>query len=1480
MLRDSGHVPRHRPGKTSILAISVCALLVAMGLASPAWAANEANRSSQVVVGDSTEGQLTPEDLALQQAQATGQPAEVLQDRTEDSDTWANPDGTFTVDQHATAVRVMRDGTWVPTDPTLQFAADGTVTPKAATVPVAFSGGGTGPLLTGVKDGRTLTLSWPTTLPKPTLEANVATYPDVLPDVDLQLKAEVDGFSQLLVVKTATAAQNPALATLRYTMSTAGLTVTTDSDNGSINATDPAGQTVFTSPSPLMWDSSTTDTSTSTTGTSNGRKAAVSPADTPMGGGDDFVPQPGAASAQMSTSISGNTLQITPDQSLLTDSGTQYPVYIDPSWAWGKRQDWAWAYRAYPNTSFWNANQDARVGYESDTGGLSRSFFRMDTSKFKGAHIIKSTFRIKNSWSWSCTKSTVELWQTGPISSKTTWNHQPSQISRIDTVTDAKGWDSGCAAGNLEFDATSKIAEAASKKWTSMTVGLYATKEADPVYWKRFDPKTAVFETELDHAPDQPQELGTSPNTSNSASDCANGGLIGNASISLHAFIKDPDSGNLSAKFQLFKSGSTTPVVDRTVSATNNTVKALALTDAETPTGSYSWKVQARDSDGETSAWSATCTFSVDRTRPSAPPLLASPEFPSGDDGWPGTTGQARTTGHLTLDPNGVTDVAEYGWWTDYDPAVRYITPATATASPPPFSPPGYGPHFIYAFSIDKAGNRSDTTTYVYYANGDGERDKPADLNGDGTNDIWSTDSNGTLLTYASQGNGQFSAAANGGIAVDDTQVTSRGDWGLDGYNDLVSLQPDTTTPDVKDLLLYSNNGTGVVTPTSSDPVRELSVSCPVDEPPSDDNPDGCTGDDYWHDADQVIAPGDLNGDSMPDLLVKEGSKLWAYLGSTHNYHLDEYSAPVLVGGTDWATYTVVAPGDVNGDGLPDLWLRDNTTGDIYQSLAKEGEQPGTVDPTAWGDPATLLKIDTGIPASVYPTVGSSGDITGDGIADLWARKTDNTMIGWTGKTPDTDHIAFGAGFTIDGVTGGIHIPAGTTLTAGQSDTSRSAKLTLGSDGNLTITSNAGKTLWSTGTSGNPGATLTMQTDGNLILHASDGHTALWSSHTNGPGSYALLQDRGNLVVYNVKGQTQWSSGTAIRHDDNGDGRSDMAAWYDYADGHDALHTFTTNSDGSFNAPAQSYTAPAGTWFTEHMKFATGDYNGDGRGDMAAVYGYADGSVSLFTTLSKSDGGFNTPTASWHIGPGQWNFDHMTVESGDYNGDGRDDLAVWYAYADGSNALFTFTANPQGGFNGPAQSWGAASGWIASSVKLVSGDYNGDGRDDLAALYGYADGSVAMHTFTANPTGGFNNPVKSWTSTTWGSWDRTHIVSGDYNGDGKDDVAAWYDYADGSDGVHTLVTLGDTNGTFDAPFEAWSAAPGNYTYQNMQLTSGDYNGDGRDDLGAMYFHTDGTVKMLTWLSNTDGTFNDATASWNAPAGQWNKSNAHFLGAAT
>lgn len=166
----------------------------------------------------------------------------------------ANPDGTFTTTTAVQPVRTRKDGRWVDIDTTLVRQPDGSYAPKAAVSAMSFSGGGATTFATIEKDGRALSLDWPDTLPAPAVDGPTATYPDVLPGVDLKVTANAEGFSHLIVVKDAEAAGNPKLAELQLPVDTTAVDLK-KSDDGGLTATDAAGGTVFEAPAPLMWDS-------------------------------------------------------------------------------------------------------------------------------------------------------------------------------------------------------------------------------------------------------------------------------------------------------------------------------------------------------------------------------------------------------------------------------------------------------------------------------------------------------------------------------------------------------------------------------------------------------------------------------------------------------------------------------------------------------------------------------------------------------------------------------------------------------------------------------------------------------------------------------------------------------------------------------------------------------------------------------------------------------------------------------------------------------------------------------------------------------------------------------------------------------------------------------------------------------------------------------------------------------------------------
>lgn len=80
---------------------------------------------------------------------------------------------------------------------------------------------------------------------------------------------------------------------------------------------------------------------------------------------------------------------------------------------------------------------------------------------------------------------------------------------------------------------------------------------------------------------------------------------------------------------------------------------ALAIDGA-----TYQWRARTEDSDGAVSAWSTPCRFTIDRTRPDAPPTVESERFPEYDFDNPRAAPPG--SGEFTFTANGVDDVVGF----------------------------------------------------------------------------------------------------------------------------------------------------------------------------------------------------------------------------------------------------------------------------------------------------------------------------------------------------------------------------------------------------------------------------------------------------------------------------------------------------------------------------------------------------------------------------------------------------------------------------------------------------------------------------------------------------------------------------------------------------------------------------------------------------------------------------------------------------
>lgn len=515
---------------TTAVAITVTAGAVPV-LSGPGGSAHAAERlSASGPTGTGAAPQTAQSASAL--AARTGGPVEVLYERTEYSQVFAQPDGGFKLTQSTSPQRVRAsDGSWKSVDVTLERRADGRIAPKSAVVDLSFSGAGTGADMIRVSDrkGHTLTLGWTHELPVPVLAGDTATYRDVLPGVDLLLTATPESYREVLVVKTPEAAASSELDVVRLGVESEGLEVRPT--EGGLVVTDDDGVEVFTGPPGRMWDSAGKAQNSATTARTRQRRTEEDGAADPSAGPGD-----GDSSAVLPVQVGNGSIAVVPDTEILEGTGTAYPVYIDPAVGIGH------TYRTVLSSdgdSFWMFNGAGhgigRCGYNSQgactTGAwyTNRMYFQFNSaSALRGKHVIDATFRAYETWSFDCSPAWVDLERTDGISSGSDWPGPggPKADNSWDQIGDrhvSAGRGTACSPEQpnswIEFNdnpdepdenLNSTVRNFANGEIDNLTLMLKAKDESDVTAWKRFD-DNAELELEFAYQPGAPTRYGLWP---------------------------------------------------------------------------------------------------------------------------------------------------------------------------------------------------------------------------------------------------------------------------------------------------------------------------------------------------------------------------------------------------------------------------------------------------------------------------------------------------------------------------------------------------------------------------------------------------------------------------------------------------------------------------------------------------------------------------------------------------------------------------------------------------------------------------------------------------------------------------------------------------------------------------------------------------------------------------------------------------------
>jgi RHS repeat-associated protein len=240
----------------------------------------------------------------------------------------------------------------------------------------------------------------------------------------------------------------------------------------------------------------------------------------------------------------------------------------------------------------------------------------------------------------------------------------------------------------------------------------------------------------------------------------------------------------------------------------------------------------------------------------------------------------------------------------------------------------------------------------------------------------------------------------------------------------------------------------------------------------------------------------------------------------------------------------------------------------------------------------------------------------------------------------------------------------------------------------------------------------------------------------------------------------------------------------------------------------------------------TGDFDGDGKTDVAHTRsGWPYWRVSLST--GKADTGFINGTSDWPVGQqflaADRLYDHNEeIITGDFNGDGKTDVArarsEWTEWQVSLSTGSGFVTGPPWSTNGKA-----IDRLSDNNEQVIVGDFNGDGKTDVAHSRSEWDGwRVSLSTGS-----GFVTDL--WPTDGWAidklSDNNEEIIVGDFNGDGKTDVAhsrsEW-------GGWRVSLSTGSGFVTEFWPTDSWAIDKLNDN--NEQVIVGDFNGDGKTDI--------------------------------------------------
>ncbi|MBD3147076.1 DNRLRE domain-containing protein [Microbispora bryophytorum] len=563
------------------------------------------------------------------EAKRSGKPVEVAGLTTATSSTVANPDGkTFTTTVSTRPARVERDGAWVPIDTTLT-EQDGALVPKAGPM-VTVSNGGDGPFATVADEaGNSIALSWPTPLPKPTVEGNKARYADAAgPGADLVVTVLPGGVRHDIELRERPTTQ----LNYRIGVKTSGWKLQQDGQ-GRLTVTDRAGKLVAPVAQPVMYPKPTRREEAKNAQAGTNAKADAKT--------KDWRRRTGRIATRLTAEGDHQVLELTPDASFLADPTLTYPVTVDPTVDLSPQAD--------TFVANWDSAGDTHADDEYldigvDGDDVTRGYLNFDTSFLPGATVAQAQLSLFNYGAPRCVPfgSGIQVRRvTSPWDPYTvTWNRQPNftsedAVTRRDAYDIERCGDNGMGGMTVTWDVTG-IAQDWAAGVSRYGLQVRAADESADEDWRLYDSSEgAVAYPGEAQAPKLTvtYTLPSSPTVGNLSITPTTGGAVSSLTPTLHATVSDTASGNLRADYEIEHDPAYTAEGTGQIWA-GNTAGVTSGSDATAvvPAGKLSdgwhirWRARATNTGTSvSSSWSAWQTTTVSVPDPLVDQLQVTP---------------------------------------------------------------------------------------------------------------------------------------------------------------------------------------------------------------------------------------------------------------------------------------------------------------------------------------------------------------------------------------------------------------------------------------------------------------------------------------------------------------------------------------------------------------------------------------------------------------------------------------------------------------------------------------------------------------------------------------------------------------------------------------------------------------------------------------------------------------------------------------